>query len=140
MKTIIVVCFNLAFLSMNCKCGAQDIKAANLQWNCSDFKDLITNVAVTRTCKFVTHGAKSIEWIQGSANQQVIYTLNVQSTDGAWSNIKLDGGLVFHVTLDQLSGIVSITKSKNSYILLLDLKGETGDIKNEYHVSSTENL
>jgi len=116
--------------------NAQNIESDTIQWNSTNFVDLLAdNTAVAVPCQFITKGISSLEWVQ--ANGSYICTMQITSKDGSWTDLNNDGSITYNVTLDQIPGRVTLSRSGNSLKLLLDLNGAS-HIKNEYTISGFE--
>lgn len=118
--------------------SAQNIETDTIRWNASKFTDLLSNTEVNKPCQFISYHNSSIKWLQ--KNGELVYVLTVNSVTGDWSEVNVNGTMSYDVSLDAMTGTISFSRSNNELKIVLDLRGGSGDIKNEYSISNFEIL
>ena len=114
-----------------------DILRDTIEWTAHPYIDAREDSSnYTGFTKFVTRGANDIHWIRfdkktaksepGKKNQHSATKskslppnklMRVSNVEGSWTDIKTDGKMTYHVTLDGQSAKISIVRSGPVYTL-----------------------
>ncbi len=92
----------------------QNIRTANITWNCTQATDNLTNKTTEYSGSFISTGDTNVDWVQN--NGQKTYHLSVVSVEGAWADISTDGSIVYNLgettpgqlTFERTNGVLSI--------------------------------
>lgn len=122
----ITLLFGILFASR-----AQDVQLSKLRWSVNGLTDLKSNSESSYSCTFETDGSNAIIWRQ----KEDISTLKVLNMNGAWSDVKLNGGVVYNILIDGLSGTLTFKRTSYEFYTVLDL---SNGIKHRYTLSRVE--
>lgn len=115
---------------------AQDVLSSEIIWRVDSLKDLKSESAIAVASNFVTKSA-TIEWIQKNGAKK--YEFNVTATSGSWTNVNVDGEILFNVTMAGKPGKIKIIRNQNTYSITLEYAmSDQEDIQYEFHISSFE--
>jgi hypothetical protein len=95
----------------------QDILTDTIEWTAIPYVDLSQDTAYQTPGKFVTYGKSKIMWTQiGKANpkskpQMRHHLLTVSSTKGEWTNVEVDGQIIFNIRLKGNEGTALFRRS-----------------------------
>ena len=114
---------------------AQNITEDTISWTSGSSIDMRSSAERTSSSTIVTYPQNRIQLIQGSRTRE----LDVMSREGSWSDVSLDGFVVFIVRYGQIEGILRIEKAGDITSALLDFSdAAVSGIKQKFIINSIE--
>jgi len=114
---------------------AQNITEDTISWTSGTSIDMRSSTERTSSSTIVTYPQNKIQLIQGSRTRE----LDVMSREGSWSDVSLDGFVVFIVRYGQIEGILRIEKAGDITSALLDFSdAAVSGIKQKFIINSIE--
>ncbi|NOS94009.1 MAG: hypothetical protein HOP30_18985 [Cyclobacteriaceae bacterium] len=92
----------------------QNIRSANITWNCTQATDGLTSKTTEYNGSFISTGDTNVDWVQN--NGQKTYHLSVVSVEGGWADVSTDGSIVYNLggttpgqlTFERINGVLTI--------------------------------
>ena len=103
-----------------------------IQWNSTSESNFKTRDRFTREATFVTYGTSKIELIKGGVSRNI----SVNSFEGSWADLTVDGKLTMNVSYNGIEGTFSINRSAGAMYIIFDLTATNPDgIFSEFEIS-----
>ncbi len=103
-----------------------------IRWNASGFTDQNAKESMQGNSQFITYGNNKIDWVQKGG--KLVYSLNVKSVDGTWTDANTDGSVIYNLSLNDLTGTLTIDRSSGTISIALNITGASDKINNSYAI------
>src|SRR3977135_4054400 len=103
MRKLFLITFMLSVVSL--AAYSQDVRTSTIEWKSTKSTNQVDQATNDYTCSFTTHGDQSIGW-----NQKNISTYTITGVEGSWTNVAVDGQIIYHVSNGSLSGDLLINR------------------------------
>lgn len=105
-------------------------------WNSESGYDLVVEDSLNASMKFTTVSAIRIEHRD---HRDRLQTFDIVSTEGSWTNIGLPGTMIYHVSINESVGLITIERTATGIFLTVDFSNsESGGLKIRYTINTID--
>jgi len=133
MKKIFLVAMVLIW-TVAITCPAQNMANTQLTWTVDGLNDLGTGQSASYHCTFSSNGNQAITWSQKNGN--FVTTLSVQNVSGTWTNVNLEGQLLYTVSTDGKTGTLKFYRDSQGLFITIDFPRGDTRLNHRYTVTS----
>lgn len=136
-KQIVILLFATVSFDVVYAQATANPQTDTIRWTSLEFTDQNTNISADGQFQFLTYGSGKIDWVQ--KNGKLVYTFSVSKVEGNWVDVTVDGRITYTITLNEMTGTLSISRSAGISIDL-NLSSVSDKIENRYIVNKFDIL